>query len=300
MHQKKLLENMELLLYAFIMKDPNVLFTEQSVWNTGFPSLLSESLSFCVSESGHFYTLPGYEVSREYFNSFLLLYTLKGTGIIETGGQSFTTAPGTLSLIDCHKPHTYKNSGNNWEFLWIHYSGSSSLIYSSLLTDLSASFMVYESGHTEDIINEIISLTGQGDNLSLLRIDLLMTELFYSLAGQLYASSSGPDTDALVRNVAAYIRDHYSENLTVNELAEIFNISPYHLIHSFKKNMGLPPYNYLTNHRIAEAKKMLVLSSDPVGEIAEKCGFSDSAGFIACFKSRTGQTPLQYRKDYRS
>lgn len=295
-----MLENIKLLLYHLSMKPSNLLFSDRSIWNTGVPTAVSESLAFYVSEAGHFHALPGYAVSRDYLNSFLLLYTLKGSGMIKAEGETFITAPGTLSLIDCHRPHYYGSSDGNWEFLWIHYSGSSAGVYSDILSDLSRSFSVRDKEQTKALMNELIALTGHVDNGSILRTDMLMTELFYSVTSVFYEPASDTGTESLTGRIAGYIREHYSESLTVTELSRIFNVSCYHLIRIFKKNMGLPPYNYLINHRITEAKKLLVRSEAPVSEIAARCGFTDCAGFIACFKSRTGQTPLQYRKDFRS
>ena len=125
-----------------------------------------------------------------------------------------------------------------------------------------------------------------------------MSELFFRLFSDSSRPASESETDSLIRRATEYIDENYASDITVKDLSKLFGLSEYHFIRSFKRITGVPPYTYLISRRIAEAKRMLALTPAPVAEIAVKCGFSDSAAFIAGFKNRTGTTPMRYRKDF--
>ena len=94
-----------------------------------------------------------------------------------------------------------------------------------------------------------------------------------------------------------YIKEHYSENLTVNDLAEVFNMSPNYFSSIFKKEIHQSPVNFITGIRIKEAQEMLVSSNLSVADIAQKTGYEDGQYFFRVFKKYTGMTPLQYREN---
>lgn len=82
------------------------------------------TLPFYLLEAGCFLADPNYIIQREYHNSYLLLYTRSGQGTLKTQGVSLSLEPGSCVILDCHKPHEYCCSGDEWEFLWFHFGGS--------------------------------------------------------------------------------------------------------------------------------------------------------------------------------
>ena len=281
------------------MADTNIQFGKNSIWNTAVPTSLSEQLSYVVVEAGHFYALPEYSVSRDFHDSFLLIVTLAGTGYIRTENMEILLKKGTGVFFDCKKPHSYGSFEGNWEFLWIHVKGPGIKLYYDTL-DRTHPFEIKDMESFTRNFDDILDCMVSGDTIKVLRTESLVNRLFYRIASEEFSPAEKPGTETLVRSVSEYMDENYEQNITVAEIARHFNISEYYLIRLFKRIMGMPPYNYLISRRIAAAKKLLALTDAPVSEVALRCGFSDSAGFIAGFKSRTGQTPLQYRKDFRS
>lgn len=80
-------------------------------------------------------------------------------------------------------------------------------------------------------------------------------------------------------------------------MTEKMNISKYHFIRVFKRQMGVTPYEYLTEYRINMAKILLRTTYKSVFEIAFDVGYNSKSNFIAKFHSMTGVTPSQYRKE---
>lgn len=104
------------------------------------------------------------------------------------------------------------------------------------------------------------------------------------------------NTSSVIYKIQKYIDEHYAEQLLIEDIARNHYIDLYHLSHSFKKQTGYSPKQYLIHTRLAHAKELLYHTMDPVGTISFKCGFSDTSNFIRLFKAEVGITPNQYRK----
>lgn len=104
----------------------------------------------------------------------------------------------------------------------------------------------------------------------------------------------------LVTDVAAYIRGHYREALTLEETAGHFFISPSYLSRVFHRLTGFHFREYIVHIRVREAEQMLAESAAKIQEIASAVGFEHLSHFNKTFKKSTGRTPLQFRKESRS
>jgi AraC-like DNA-binding protein len=96
--------------------------------------------------------------------------------------------------------------------------------------------------------------------------------------------------------VKKYIEENFRQDMTLNELANLVYVSPYHLAHVFKEEVGLPPIQYMIQCRIEEAKRLLEHSNLSVREIAPLIGYENANYFNLVFKKMTGSPPGKYRK----
>jgi AraC-like DNA-binding protein len=96
-----------------------------------------------------------------------------------------------------------------------------------------------------------------------------------------------------VRQVREYLEAHYFENVLLEQLAAIANLSPFHLVRAFRTEMGLPPHAYLTQIRIERAKTLLA-QGWPVAQVAAETGFADQSHLTKRFKGIVGVAPGQY------
>jgi two-component system, response regulator YesN len=101
-----------------------------------------------------------------------------------------------------------------------------------------------------------------------------------------------------IREALAYIREHYSENITVEMVANAVFVSPTHLMHLFRKELNKTFYECLTEYRIEEAKRILRNPMYRVYEVGNQVGFTDSKYFSQIFKKMTGMPPSEYAKTY--
>ncbi|WP_298733471.1 AraC family transcriptional regulator [uncultured Subdoligranulum sp.] len=105
-------------------------------------------------------------------------------------------------------------------------------------------------------------------------------------------------SDQVVDAVLHYINEHYSETLTLDQLAEKFFISKYHLLRKFDAQVGTTVHRYILQKRLLNAKQLLA-GGVPPNEVCQYCGFGDYANFYRAFKAEYNQTPRQYIQKMR-
>lgn len=109
-----------------------------------------------------------------------------------------------------------------------------------------------------------------------------------------YLRSAKPETKAIAL-IRAYLEAHYAENVSIDALAQLVGLSPYYLIRSFHRQVGLPPHGYQRHWQLLQAKRAL-RTSKPLSEVAIEHGFYDQSHLTRHFKRAFGVTPGQYRE----
>lgn len=87
----------------------------------------------------------------------------------------------------------------------------------------------------------------------------------------------------------------YQNHLTVDELAQLCNISKYHFCRVFKQQMGVTVVQYIINYRLSVAELMLNTRNYSISEVASMCGFEDVSYFYKCYKRFKGVSPNKSR-----
>jgi AraC family transcriptional regulator len=102
-------------------------------------------------------------------------------------------------------------------------------------------------------------------------------------------------------SVTEYIDAHLDTELTLEQLATVAHLSPYHFARLFKNSMGLPPHQYVIARRVERAKELLQARKRlPLAEVAAEVGFSDQSHFTRHFKRIVGVTPRQFQEPART
>lgn len=93
-----------------------------------------------------------------------------------------------------------------------------------------------------------------------------------------------------------YIKQHYSKQISVEQLAQTAHLSVSALERRFKKHLHQTPKQFLNQYRLEQARKLLVETSVPISDIAASCGFSDHSYFSRQFRLNFGQLPSGFRE----
>ena len=108
-----------------------------------------------------------------------------------------------------------------------------------------------------------------------------------------------PERKSRIGEVIRYIHSHYQEEISLEMLAQMFYVSPYYLCREFKKKTNSTIIRYINVTRIMNAQRKFMETSKNITDISKETGFSNLTHFNRVFKSVTGMSPSQYRKQFR-
>ena len=100
----------------------------------------------------------------------------------------------------------------------------------------------------------------------------------------------------VVEAAKAYIRNNYSKDISLDEVSQAVNISPYYFSKIFKEDVGEGFVEYLTKIRMDKAKELLTTTEYSMKEICSMVGYSDPNYFSRSFKKNVGVTPTEYKQ----
>ncbi|BCS80142.1 response regulator transcription factor [Anaerocellum diazotrophicum] len=105
------------------------------------------------------------------------------------------------------------------------------------------------------------------------------------------------NSSSIVSQALEYIKNNFKRNISLEEMSQVLNISPYYFSKIFKKSVGINFKEYLIKLKIEHAQKLLTETNMPIKEIAYEIGFDDPNYFIKAFKKYTGLTPASVRNN---
>lgn len=110
------------------------------------------------------------------------------------------------------------------------------------------------------------------------------------------------DGTAPHRRLAAAVevaRTRFAEQLTVSELADVADMTVSQLERTARRVLGLTPKQVILRFRLAEALRLLDTTTEPIADIASRCGYYDQSAFGRQFKRTVGVSPAAYRSARR-
>ena len=243
-----------------------------------------------------FYYKKGSYTRRKNYNSFLILYTYKGIGLLEYEGKKYELTPEKGAFIDCRKPHYYK-AIEDWEVGVFHFWGAQSEhMYEEFSSLGNVDFQDPVTGRFHLKLEELISIY---DSPSLQRdlrashcIDGILLNLILKNSNLSLSNNNIPRS---IQKAMKYMEENYSEQISLDDLAKLTNTNKFHLAKEFKRYTSFSPHDYLIQLRINQARLLLRNTTLPAVKIAYEVGIYDINNFNYLFKKRIGKTPIQYR-----
>ncbi len=165
--------------------------------------------------------------------------------------------------------------------------------YNSKLGNKISADIVRKSG----IYDTFLRLKKYSDNFSIHYTPIVnstLVELLY-LINNTTSFSTADASEKTLEQVIAYINNHYTEEISLEELSHYFYVSKYHLCRSFKKATGHTVHNYITHKRITRVRE-LIDDDMNISEAATLAGFENYSSFYRAYLKEYGTTPKQSLK----
>jgi AraC-like DNA-binding protein len=102
-----------------------------------------------------------------------------------------------------------------------------------------------------------------------------------------------------VAQIAYFIAQNYTERLVVENIAQHVELHPNYAMELFRRTLGMTLIDYLSQHRVNHAQRMLITSDESILNVAFNSGFHSLSRFNAVFKAYSGCTPRAYRRAHR-
>lgn len=266
------------------------------------PSRLAKLIYFYVQEIGDFKTTHPYFTERRNLNSFLIVYTISGGGLLRYEGNEYELHAGQCFFINCINYHYYETPENgNWEFLWIHFNANNALgYYNEFVKNGFKIINISDTFYVESTLRRILALNRKKDmNTELISSNLISNLLTELLVECCTDGSPFVYIPLYVKETMKNIESGFKEHLSLDYFAKTYSISKFYLSREFKKFTGTTINEYIINTRISYAKELLKYSGLSVNEIAFETGINHVSHFINLFKARENMTPLAFRKEWK-
>ena len=248
-----------------------------------------DSFTWAESEAGTY-------MKRSDVNNYLLCYTYEGEAELYYEDRYFHLKSGEGFWIDCRKKHFYKTENDSWKHMELYFRGSDADEFFNAFTINNS--VVFHGGF--EYISKLEKVLHNYQNIRLERNLMVHTSLI-ELMGWLLENhdSVRGGIDDSVRNVIRYIHENSEEKISMDKLAEVANISKYHLSRAFKEYTGMPPIEYVIETRLENAKYLLKNTELPIPVIAQLSGVGTEQYMSRLFRRKYDITPKQYRKRWK-
>lgn len=267
----------------------------------GVPAEPLRDVFLTVVRAGRLIAGPEHCIERDYYPGHELTFCRKGRGWARLRGKSFEVKAGDLLWVNCHHPHAYgADKRDPWELDWIRVEGSTmDRTWQMLHADSQPVLVGYDMQRATVELEAIFGLMQQDNAAHAAWIHAHVATL---LALAFDARESHPlpehyDLPVPLERVLQHMRLYYHKPLRVSELADIAGMSPSHFNRVFRASLGASPIDWLRHYRIAQARRRLLESTDPIKDVARQVGYADQFYFSKDFKRFTAMTPTAFREN---
>ncbi|SFI72809.1 AraC-like ligand binding domain-containing protein [Paenibacillus sp. UNC496MF] len=271
------------------------------------------------------YAPGGRHVSRRNVGVFDLLFVREGCLYMAEEDRTFEVGEGCALIL---RPDRYHYGTKGCEvptsYYWLHFQTTGSWAatdgepprhgeeaYDEKRTQALWSYATHtfpihvpqfarlsQPGKAEELFEQLVKLNQSFYSGS---AKWSQQSVFQELLRQLSASAAKDESTpaaACADQAAAYLRKHYREPVTAQELGERLNFHPVYIARCMQRYYGCPPMEYLLRHRIEQAKLLLLQTDHPVARVAEEVGFNQAAYFTSCFTRAEGLSPRKFRQRF--
>lgn len=267
------------------------------------------NLSFSAPNALFSYTLTTHPNATNFekhcHSCYELLYVVNGSGTYIAEGTEYALLPNTLLLLPPLEYH-YVQPSSSQPYERYVFNFSTETVPERFLD--SPILRKYLSGdekyHSSDRISEAVQslfrvvptiLKDPSHDLAESMMSEILGQILYFLSCEETPPAEKPQKKSF-SEIIDFLNLHLCDPVTLNDLADRFYISKYHLCHSFRERTGISVIAYLNTKRVALAQQLLDKGVPPT-EVCYRVGFSDYSVFYRAFRRQNGYSPSKYKKN---
>lgn len=233
-----------------------------------------------------------------------LFFIVSGKGQFLIQDQVFPVDVNNLVIINPNVPHTEASlNAQPMEYIVLGITGV------ELATDVNSNGQFCILDHFEsveissclrNILRETeIKNTGYED-VCQAYMEILIIRLMRNIAMTTQGEPQALPGNRQCAAIKRYIDLHFKESLTLEQLSSGAHMNKYYLAHTFKREYGISPINYMLFRRIEESKYLLAETDLSMSQIAQILGFSSSSYFSQVFRKSQHMSPMEFRHNSKS
>lgn len=255
-----------------------------------------------------YYSNKPVEKTAHYHDCHQIILILSGEMKIVVNDRPMTAGSGDIVIFSRYENHTVEVTSRDYERYVLQLtpmnSGIGSRVY-GLLSSRPENFknVIHVGKQVQEFKNlfgRIMDEHSAQEKLTEHMLQLLVNELLIKIYRKVPDTSNFEEQHTvMVYEIQQRFEAYFQEQYTMEELAKAYSISISSLSHQFKKATGSSVMGYLLACRMASAKSLLIGSEMSIGQIVEKCGFSDSSNFSRTFKKLNGISPTEFREAFK-
>lgn len=267
------------------------------------PSVFAKSSLFHLQEVGELAALAPHTSTRENLNSYLFFIVLEGSGTLKYSDEEYELKAGDCVFLDCRRYYAHSTSEKNlWKLKWVHFYGPNMVSVYSKYSERGGKvcFATKQRKKYVTLLDEIYDIADSDDYIKDMKINDRLSSLLTLIMSESW-DMEGSYVDSKrksLQEVKEYIDEHFSEKMSLDELAKMGYVSKFYFTRLFKEQFGLSVNSYIIQMRITKAKELLRFSDKSIEEIGSECGMEDANYFARMFKKVEGISPREYRKQW--
>lgn len=267
------------------------------------PSAFARGSLLHLQEVGTLKALHPHTSTRSGLVYYLCFLVLEGEGSLTYDGRQYSLKLGDCVFTDCRKTYSHSTSDCLWSLSWCHfYAPFMPAIYEKYKERGGLPVFHPEKPDAfQKIFVQLYELAASSDYIR----DMRINESLSALLTLLMQESWNPDHVAVSKKrmelaaVKAYMDEHYTQKLTLDDLEAQFFINKYYLLKIFKETYGMTISSYLISKRITRAKQLLRFTQMTIDEVGCAVGMDGAGYFSRMFKKAEGISPKEYRKQWQ-
>jgi AraC-like DNA-binding protein len=252
--------------------------------------------------------IPGIELLYGKYRRFSFarhFHTVTAFGIVETGvmrtcvqGATHRAPAGNVILFnpgDVHAPQP--GDGSGWSFRMFYLEHSLLQEFANRSGQNRPLWFVQALAENRELHSELLLLHRMlGHDSDPLAAESRLVSVLEQIAGYSQWTTRPESADigrSKIERVREYLHACNADAVTLRTLSDVADLSPWHLLRSFRAQVGITPHAYHMQTRV-EQSRMLLASGVSIAETALQTGFADQSHFTRQFKRFTGVTPGRY------